>query len=93
MPFDQDPSTMPVDPFMRNPVSVRTRRQFPPSGNPNIRSSVPAVITGYPYVAVTWRYPPLLNHGMRRRHSNHNLLAERAEGQKACENNSDQSLL
>jgi hypothetical protein len=94
MPFDQHPSTVPVDPAMRNPVSVRTRGQFPFSGDPSISSSVPAVITGYPDVARTWRYQPPLNHGTRRRHSNDNLLAERrAEGQNACENNSEQSLL
>ncbi len=84
---------MPVDPLMRNPACVRTRGQLPSSGNPNIRGSVPAVITGYPDMAGTWRYHPRLNHGMRRRHSNHNLLAERAEGQKARENNSEQWLL
>ena len=91
MPFHQHPSAMPMHPSMRNPVCVGTRGHFPSSRSPNIRSSVPSVITGYPNIASTWRRHPRLNHRTRRRHSNHNLLTERGESQNTCENNSDQS--
>src|ERR1700691_297734 len=82
-----------VDPAVRDPVLVGMRGQFPLAGSPNIRSSVPAVITTYPDIAGARRDHPRLNYGMWRRHANHNLFAERAEGQTTCENNSDQSLL
>jgi hypothetical protein len=51
------------------------------------------VITADPGIAGTWRYHARLNHRMWRLHSNHNLLAEGADGQKTREKNSDQWLL
>lgn len=79
MPFNQHPATMPVDVAMRNPVSVWTRGQFPSSRDPGVSRAVPAVIAANPDIARARRYDSRFNYGARRRHSNHNLLAEGGE--------------
>jgi hypothetical protein len=90
-PFDHDPAAVAVDPAMRLPVGVRPWRLLPSSRGPVIRVAIPTMVTLHPHMVGTRSRTPVLIYRMRWADANHNLGCQRAEGQRACKDQSDQS--
>lgn len=93
MSFHQNPSSIPMDPAMRYPMSVRAGRHFPSSRHPDISTAIPAVISGDPDIARAGRWDACLNDWMRRPHSNHHFLPNCSDSYDTCEQNPHQCLL
>jgi hypothetical protein len=62
----QHPSSMPVNPLVAHPNSMRTWRKLPPPRNPDIGISVPLVVAADPQITRTGRDHSRLNDVPRR---------------------------
>ena len=87
-PFDQDVTALAVFPFVSDPHSVRTRRLFPSSADPDVSVPVPAMIAGNPDIVMTRANRTFFNHRMRWRNRYENFLGAGCEaqpgGKKEC---------
>src|SRR5271169_5473503 len=92
VPFHHHPAVLLVIPAMRYPAGARPRRLFPLSRGPGVRVAIPPLIPGNPDMGIAGRRRPLFDYNTRGRDLNHNIGRYRAEGQRPCKNQSDQSL-
>ena len=72
-PFNQRPSPIPFLPAMLFPVRITAWRLFPPTLGPLVRTTIPILIPGDPYIPATrGRWTPL-NNRSRRPNANHDF--------------------
>src|ERR1039458_10193619 len=83
---------MTVNPAVCYPVGMQPWRLLPHSRRPGIRVAIPAMIPGDPNILAPGRRRPPFDYKMRWRDPNHNLGHNGADSQRACNNQTDQSL-
>src|SRR5450756_1527221 len=92
VPFHKNPAAPLANIVMRYPVGTRTRRLFPPSLVPTVSVAIPTLVPGNPHMLTARCPPPPLIHRSRWPDANHHVGRYGAEGQRACKNQSQQSL-
>src|SRR5450759_258352 len=92
VPFHKNPAAPLANIVMRYPVGTRTWRLFPPSLVPTVSVAIPCLLPGNPHVLTAGRPPPPLIHSTGWPDANHHVGRRGAEGQRACKNQSQQSL-
>jgi hypothetical protein len=73
VPFYEHPGAMMLNPVMRHPDCVWARWVCIASGNPDITSSIPAVITGSPDITLMRRWTRMFHNNRRRRNADNDL--------------------
>ncbi len=77
---------------MRYPPGMRAGRLLPSSLSPDVSTAIPTVVPGNPHMLTAGRGAPSLDYYMRRPDANHNICGRGAESQRACKDQSDQTL-
>jgi hypothetical protein len=86
--FYEHPGAVVLNPVMRYPDSVWTRRVCIASGNPDVTCSIPTMIARGPYVSGAWRRTGMF-HNDRRRPNADNDLRKRWRNSKSTRKNSE----
>jgi len=77
----EDPAAAAVNPVVGNPARMRMRWAVPAAGNPNVASTVPALVTIDPDESALWRWGTALDDGSGWADANHDLRKRRCRGE------------
>jgi hypothetical protein len=92
VPLNQNIAAPLVSPVMRYPVGTRPWRLFPPSPVPGVSVAIITMVPGNPHMVTAGPPHPPFSYSTGWRDANYNIGRRSAEDQRACKNQSYQSL-